>query len=187
MNRVLSLLLLTRTAALLPAPPGLTDVALAKPVTETFSGSAASATSPAADPPIGWFSTAFPSFNDKRLYPETLLLDLQNTFNISGLAFAPPPPPAPFAPPRNLLLFVGLPGAPSWVQVHLLLPSLSFPPIAARYVRLMVTSVDAPGPNFTLSIGRLHVWGVPSPLPPPPLLGRRCPAYRSHRAPLSCV
>ena len=156
-------------AAVAP-PPGLADVALGKPVLETFSGSGAAVTSASADPPVGWFSTAFAPFNNKALFPETLLLDLGGVFNISGLAFAAPPPPAPFAPPAALSLWVSVPGVPAWAAVALPPPpSLSFPPVAARLVRLVVTSVSTPGPNFTLSVGRLHVWGDPTPLPQPPV------------------
>ena len=147
----------------------LTDVALSKPVLEVFSGSGDAATSPSPDPPVGWFSQAFPSFNDKSAYPETLLLDLLSVYNISAVAFTPPPPPAPYAPPANFSLFVSVPGAPAWVYMPLSPSSLTFPPVAARYVRLVVTSISTAGPNFTLSVGRVRVLGQPAPLPPPPV------------------
>ena len=58
------------------AAPPLVNVALDKPVLETFSGSGESATSSASEPAVGWFSTAFADFPDHTLYPETLLLEI---------------------------------------------------------------------------------------------------------------
>ena len=146
----------------------LVDVAIDKPVLETFSGSGDNATSSSPLPAIGWFSTAFPDFPDHTLYPETLLLDLLGVFNISAVIFYPP---------SNLLnytIFVGMPGEPFWIPVTLLSPT-AFVPIAARYVRFVVTAVDSPSPNFTISVARIGVLGLPTALdtaatawPPPP-------------------
>ena len=57
------------------AAPPLVNVALDKPVLESFSGSADSATSSASEPAVGWFSTAFAAFPDHTLYPETMTAD----------------------------------------------------------------------------------------------------------------
>ena len=150
------------------AAPPLVNVALDKPVLESFSGSAESATSSASEPAVGWFSTAFAAFPDHTLYPETLLLDLLAVYNVSGVAFAPPANASGSAP-RDFAVSVSVPGEPSWRNVTMLTPT-TFAPVAARYVRLVVTAVDAAAPNYTVAVARLAVLGLPAPLPDAPVL-----------------
>lgn len=138
----------------------LVDVAVDKPVLEVFSGSGDNATASTSDASTGWFSFAFPDFPDHTLYPETLLLDLLNVYNISAVIFYEP------ANIRNCSISVGVPGEPYWEPVALL-TATTFAPVAARYVRLAVTAVDEVAPNYTVSVSRLGVLGQPSPLPAP--------------------
>ena len=153
-------------AAVASSSPPLVNVALDKPVLETFSGSGESATSSASEPAVGWFTTAFSAFPDHTLYPETLLLDLLAVYNVSAVAFAPS---NATVAPRDFSVSVGVPGEPFWRSITMLSPT-TFLPVAARYVRLVVTAVDATAPNFTIAVARLAVLGLPTPLPDAPVL-----------------
>ena len=152
----------------------LVNVALDKPVLEVFSGSGADCTLSSPAPSVGWFSTAFVDFPDKALYPETLLLDLQDVYNVSSVVFTPPLQQNSSLP-MNFSLHLGVPGQGAWT----LAGSYSFPPPAApiaafpaslaRYVKVTVTAVSAQAPPYTLSVGRLQVLGDAQALPAPPL------------------
>jgi alpha-L-rhamnosidase len=138
-----------------------TNVALNKPVLEVFSGDGTNVTLMNINDSIGWFSTAFSDFPDHTLYPETILIDLLDVYNISAIAFISSP-----IPPKNFTLSISLPGSNSYTLVNMS-PSLTFSPTLAQYVRLVVASVDAPtdAPNFTIAVGRLQILGQPNPIP----------------------
>jgi len=165
MARAALSLLLGACASSTGAPTAqLVDVALGKPVLDAFSGSGESATSPAPAPPVGWFTTAFAASPDHALYPETLLIDLLAVFNISAVEFSGDSA----RPPRDYAVFTGLPGEPFWRAVAPL-SATAFAPVAARYVRLVVTAVAAAAPNYTVSVGRVRVLGLAAPLPAAPV------------------
>ena len=138
----------------------LVDVAVNKPVLETFSGSGLNATSSEPEPPIGWFSMAFGEYPDHSLYPETLLVDLLDVYLISSVSFGASAVGAGL--PRNFSISVGLPGSPYWTPVDTF-SSLTFSPLPARYVRLVVTAVAANGPNYTIAVPHACMsWGCPT-------------------------
>ena len=153
----------------------LVNVALDKPVLEVFSGSGANSTLPTPTPSVGWFSTAFPDFPDKALYPETLLLDLQDVYNVSTILFTPPLPPAASSLPMNFSLHLGIPGQAAWALAGSYYfpppaaPIAAFPASLARYLKVTVNAVSAQAPPYTLSVGRLQVLGDAQALPTPPL------------------
>ena len=153
-------LLLTRAA---PAAP-LVDVARGKPVLDFFSGAGENATSPAAAPAVGWFSTAFAAFPDHTLYPETLLIDLLDVYNISAVAFD-----GGARAPRDFAVSTALAGEPFWTAAAPRGAPGAFAPVAARFVRLAVTAVAAAAPNFTVAVGRVRVLGAAAPLPAAPV------------------
>ena len=106
----------------------LSNVALNKPVLETFSGDGSNATT--ASSSVGWFSTAFSDFPDHSLYPETILIDLESVYNISAVAFV-----NASCPPQNFSIFVSLAGDASFSLVG---SSLTFSPTLARLMWLRV-------------------------------------------------
>ena len=146
-----------------------TNVALGKPVAEVFSGTGAHATSAAPDPPLGWVTAAFAGMPDHSLYPETLALDLLDTYTVAAVAFGTGSACTPVGGspsvvlPAALQICVGRAGVPRWEPVAVTASNktyYAFAPVPARHVRLVATRFDTAGPNFTLAVPRVCVFGT---------------------------
>jgi len=103
-------------------------------------------------------------FPDHTLYPETILVDLLDVFNVSAISFGAPAGTQGL--PSNYSVTVGLPGLPYWISVDTE-SSENFTALPARFVRVVVTRVWGDGPNYTVAVPRLQVLGNPAPLSPP--------------------